>query len=62
VSAARERLADRPAEAAARPTFVLRLQATKPGSSIRGLRWVLKALGRAHGFRCLRVGLDREQR
>jgi hypothetical protein len=48
-----------PTQAAAKPVFVIRLQATRPGAAIRGLRWILKALGRTHGFRCLSVGLDR---
>jgi len=47
-----------PPPAQCRLVFTVRLEATKPGA-IRRLRWVLKALGRAHGFKCLSVGLDR---
>jgi hypothetical protein len=38
-----------------RPIFTLRVEG-KPGTAgIRALRWLLKALLRRHGFRCLDV-------
>ena len=42
------------------PIFVVRLLATRP-DAIRGLRWVIKRLGRAHGLRCLSIDQDRGQ-
>ncbi len=43
-----------------RPIFALRLEANKPGSSIRALRWLLKTLLRQHGFRCVEAIEERE--
>ena len=42
-----------------RPIFVLRLEPRPGVSGIRALRWLLKALSRQHGFRCLDVREDR---
>lgn len=46
------------AEPAARPTFLLRLEARPGVAPIRALRWLLKGLARQHGFRCLDVRED----
>ena len=46
----------------AKPVYLVWLQATRPdseSSSIRGLRWILKALGRAHGFKAISIELYR---
>jgi hypothetical protein len=45
-----------------RPIFALRLEASKPGSSIRALRWLLKTLLRQHGFRCVEAIEERNDR
>jgi hypothetical protein len=47
-----------PPAAQCRPVFTVRLEATRPGA-IRRLRWLLKTLSRAHGFRCLWAEEDR---
>ena len=45
-----------------RSTFVLRLEAKPGAAGIRQLRWLLKALLRRHGFRCLDAREVRGQR
>lgn len=48
-------------EPAARPTFVLRLEARPGVSGVRALRWLLKVLARQHGFRCVSVEEGKRQ-
>jgi hypothetical protein len=38
-----------------RPIFTLRLEGKPGAAGIRSLRWLLKALLRRHGFRCVEV-------
>ena len=39
----------------ARPTFLLKLQPLPNVDGIRAMRWVLKALLRKHGLRCVSI-------
>ena len=43
------------------PILVLKLQARPGVASVRALRWLLKTLGRQHGFRCLSVEEDKRR-
>ena len=38
-----------------RPIFILKIEGKSGAAGIRSLRWLLKALLRRHGFRCVEV-------
>jgi hypothetical protein len=44
-----------------RPVYLIRIQRVRPGDDERDLRWLLKALLRRPGFRCVTIEKETQQ-